>query len=418
MQTAASLRAKRSNLVPFRSAERPLENLVHIGIAERLQRLRPLPCHAAALGGGPHAAVPADLLHVVIELDAVAVRVEREGRVVDAGIKLGRQVDQRAALRLQERDRLAQLRVIGQLDAERQAGRMRAEAKNAAQFLRVQREAVVLGAGAQEDAARAAINALLAFRQPEMARVEGLGAIDILDEQPHRADLGDLERPRQQHAVDIIGLAAVRQGRAMAGENVDAFSMRLGDLGGLRHLRQFRLLAEPAIIHVARLRLLVPADLLDAVIEFVGVTVRVVDIGVPVAAGHVAPDALDADLLLLEIAVGLDDLLEAAALPGDLVDRDLGRELAVGAPVHDRLREQHHRVMVGAVAHEIAVPVAKPGVLRKPRRAGEIGDVGHREAQQVAIEMARALDIASTLNPKWPRRRILNGRSSRMPPTL
>ena len=35
-------------LYASRLAERPLENLVHIAVAERLQRLRPLPCHAAA----------------------------------------------------------------------------------------------------------------------------------------------------------------------------------------------------------------------------------------------------------------------------------------------------------------------------------------------------------------------------------
>ncbi len=129
--------------------------------------------------------------------------------------------------------------------------------------------------------------------------------------------------------------------------------------------------------------------------------VWIVDIGVPIAAGHVAPDPLDADLLLLEIAVGLDDLLQAAALPGDLVDRDLRRELAVGAAVHDRLREQHHRVMVGAVAHEIAVAVAEPGIFWKPRSAGEIGDVGHRETEQVAVEMARLLDVID-IEPEMP----------------
>src|SRR4051794_14651490 len=75
-----------------RSAERPLKNLVHIAVAERLQRLRPLSCHAAALGGGSHAAIPANLLHVVIELDAVPVRIAHKGRVVDTGIEFRRQV--------------------------------------------------------------------------------------------------------------------------------------------------------------------------------------------------------------------------------------------------------------------------------------------------------------------------------------
>ena len=117
-------------------------------------------------------------------------------------------------------------------------------------------------------------------------------------------------------------------------------------------------------------------------------TVGVVDIDVPVAARHVAPDALDADLLLLEIGVGVDDLLQAAALPGDLVDRDLGREFAVGAMVHDPLREQHKGVVVGPIAHEITARIAEIGVLRKPRRPREIERIGGGKAEQVAIEFA------------------------------
>jgi hypothetical protein len=234
-----------------------------------------------------------------------------------------------------------------------------------------------------------------------MPDIERFGAVHILDEQPHRADLRDLERAGQQHAVDIVGFAPIRQGRAVAGKDVDALFLRVADLGGLRHLRQLRFFPKPAIVHRAGFRFLVPADLLDAVIQFVCVPVRVVYIGVPVAAGHVAPDALDADLLLFEIAVGLDDLLQAAALPGDLVYRHLGCEFAVGAAVHDRLREQHHRVMVGAVTHEIPVAVAEPGIFRKPWSAGEIGFVGHREAQQVAVEMARLIEPGH-VEPEMP----------------
>ncbi len=121
--------------------------------------------------------------------------------------------------------------------------------------------------------------------------------------------------------------------------------------------------------------------------------VRVVDIGVPVAARHVAADALDAHLLLLEIAVRVDDFFEAAALPGDLVDRHLGSEFAVAALVHHRLREQHHRVMIGAVAHEIAMRIAEPGILRKPRGSREIGLVRDREAQEIAVEMPRLFEL-------------------------
>src|SRR5260370_5179198 len=108
----------------------------------------------------------------------------------------------------------------------------------------------------------------------------------------------------------------------------------------------------------------------------------------PVAARHVAADALDADLLLLKVGVGIDDLLEAAELPGDLIDRDLGREFAVGAMVHDPFREKYKGVVVGPIAHEIAARVAEIGVFRKPRRPREIQGIRRGEAEQVAIEFA------------------------------
>ncbi len=108
----------------------------------------------------------------------------------------------------------------------------------------------------------------------------------------------------------------------------------------------------------------------------------------PVAARHVAADALDADLLLLEIGVSVDNLFEAAALPGDLVDRDFRREFAVGAVVHDPLGEQHKGVMVGPIAHEIAARVAQIGVLREPWRPREIECIGGCETEQVAVEFA------------------------------
>jgi hypothetical protein len=116
----------------------------------------------------------------------------------------------------------------------------------------------------------------------------------------------------------------------------------------------------------------------------------------PVASWHVAADALNADLLFLEIAVGVGNLLEAAALPGDLVDRNLGCEFPVGPMVHHPLGKQDKGVVVGSVAHEITARVAQIGILRKPRRPRKIERVGGREPEQVAIEFAplrKPLDI-------------------------
>ena len=115
--------------------------------------------------------------------------------------------------------------------------------------------------------------------------------------------------------------------------------------------------------------------------------VGIVDVDVPVAAWHVAPDALDRDLQFLEIGVGVEDLLEASTLPGDLVDGDLGAELPVGAVVHDLLVEEHERVVIRAIAHEVAERIAEVDVLREPRRLREVERVGHVEAEEVRVEL-------------------------------
>src|SRR6516162_1631666 len=178
--------------------KRALEDLVDIGVRQRLQRFGPIAVDRPALGCRTDAAVPADLLHVVIELDAMAVGVERERRIVDARIELGwDRVDKSNAVLLKEGDRRPQLGIAADFDAERHAGRALAEPQGPPQFLRKQPQAVVLGAAAQERAAGSAVDRLLAADKAEALAVERLGAVDVVDEQAHRTDLGDLERPRQ-----------------------------------------------------------------------------------------------------------------------------------------------------------------------------------------------------------------------------
>jgi hypothetical protein len=89
-----------------------------------------------------------------------------------------------------------------------------------------------------------------------------------------------------------------------------------------------------------------------------------------------------------EIGVRVDDLLQAATLPGDLIYCHLGRKFAVGAMVHHPLREQDESVVVGAVAHEIAARIVEMGVLREPRGPREIESVGSGKSEQIAIEFA------------------------------
>src|SRR5207249_6574920 len=90
-------------------------------IRQWLQRIRPLArVDLAPLRLRAHAAVPADLLHIVVELDAVAFRVEAVGRVVDAWIELRWdqiRLDPHAVL-THEADSILQLLVVRNLDAE------------------------------------------------------------------------------------------------------------------------------------------------------------------------------------------------------------------------------------------------------------------------------------------------------------
>src|SRR5204863_7103424 len=102
----------------------------------------------------------------------------------------------------QEGHGLPELRVAAHLDAEGHAARVLAEPEPPAQLLREQADAVVLGPAAQEDAARALIRRVLALREPEPLDVERLGAVHVVDEEADRTDLGDLERPREEHALD------------------------------------------------------------------------------------------------------------------------------------------------------------------------------------------------------------------------
>ena len=117
--------------------------------------------------------------------------------------------------------------------------------------------------------------------------------------------------------------------------------------------------------------------------------VRVIDIHVPVAPGHVAAHALDGDALVLEVRVGVHDLFQAAALPGDLVDRHLRREFPIGPVVEHPLVEEHEGVVVRPVAHEVAAGVAEVVALGRPRHLAEIQDVRVLEAEEVAVEVAR-----------------------------
>src|SRR5256885_16469503 len=85
-------------------------------------------------------AVPAHLLHVVVELHGVPVGVDGEGAVVDAGEQLRRQMLDRDTLALEEGDPVAQLLVIADLHAEREERGMWTKTELAPQSDRIERE--------------------------------------------------------------------------------------------------------------------------------------------------------------------------------------------------------------------------------------------------------------------------------------
>src|SRR5919109_1209257 len=236
-------------------------------------------------------------------------------------------------------------------------------------------------AATQEHTPRPLIYALLTVHEAQVLSVEGLRRVDVSHEQPDGADLGDLERLRQQHTLDIVS-GGQRFLIAVTGEDVDPFAARLSHFGALGHLRQERFLAKAPVVHLDRLTDAVPTDLLDAIVELVRMTVWVIDIDMPIAPWHIASDTLNRHLLPLEIAVRLHDLFEDAALPSDLIDGDLGAEAPVSSEVHHLLVEQDERVMICPIPHEIAARIPQGRtILGHPRSFGKVERIRGLEAE-------------------------------------
>ena len=176
--------------------------------------------------------------------------------------------------------------------------------------------------------------------------------------------------------------------------NVDTVGLGLSDLGPLRHLGQFGLLAEAAVVQVLGLGAANPAELLNAVVELVDVVVGVPDIGMPVAAGGVATGAPDGDLVLSEVGLALHDLLERTALPSDLVHSDIAIALMPAAAAHGVqgwLGEDDEGVMVAAVVHEVALGLLD--ALEGGGAPGEVESVGDVEAEQGVVEVLAGFHV-------------------------
>src|SRR5438270_3149182 len=136
----------------------------------------------------PRFAVPADLLHAIVELQRMSVRVDGERAIVDAREELGRQVADAHSRSLQKRQRVAQLAVVRELQPERHQGGAFVQPERGAQGARVQRQRVVLGVDAQESATLPVVAHLLGKREAQLVAIEAQGRLHVAHEKPHRTD--------------------------------------------------------------------------------------------------------------------------------------------------------------------------------------------------------------------------------------
>src|SRR5438552_5342048 len=133
----------------------------------------------------------------------------------------------------------------------------------------------------------------LGAREAHDAGVEILHFFQVAAEKPDRAVAHDLERPRQQDAVDVV-LRRHFFRMAKARIEIDALPAAFLHLLVFRYLRKRRALAESALVHRLRLREARPADLLHAVVDLVAMALRIIGITMPIGARHIAPNAADA----------------------------------------------------------------------------------------------------------------------------
>ena len=126
------------------------------------------------------------------------------------GCSAGGSSTKRAAALAQERPRVAQLPIRAELQPERHRRRVRraSRASRAARSDRA-RSCGVRYSLAERRSARRATTASSEMRKPEVVRVERAPhASTSFTNKPSGPSLDDLERPRQQHAVDVVASPA------------------------------------------------------------------------------------------------------------------------------------------------------------------------------------------------------------------
>src|SRR5712692_8614115 len=238
----------------------------------------------------------------------------------------------------------------------------------------------MLGVDSEKDTPLAAIHDLLGDLETHDLDVEVARGVDVLDEQVDGSVLDDLERTRQKNTVYVVGSGQLHRSVARADWHT-CRRQRLLDLVEFGLDRDLDFLTHGATIF-SWLRLAVPADLLDAVVQLVGVTIRIVEVGCPVRAGAIAASALQLDPTFEQVVDRVDRLAQALGLPGDLVDGDVRAGILTFAGCWSRLSrlllEQGERVVIGAETHEPPTP-------------HEL--VRHSEAEQVRVEMVGLVEV-------------------------
>src|SRR5260221_5920776 len=126
----------------------------------------------------------------------------------------------------------------------------------------------MLAPGSQKPAGMTSDGRLLRLNQAEQLGVEAGRSVDVVDEERDRADARDLEGSAEQDAADVVGGVPCFR-RSISRLQVDALGDRLLDLIVLRHLRQGRPLPEASIVHNVWPGSALPADLVDAIVEIV-----------------------------------------------------------------------------------------------------------------------------------------------------
>ena len=188
-----------------RLAPRPEERFAQISIRVRFQNFRPLAERARSSRlFRPWISVPPDLFHGMVKLNAVTVRVEDLGRIVDAGMEFGRNHFGDLNVTIAEKFHgIAKLAVVSDLQAERGAFGVGAKTEHIPERQGQERQRVMLRVATKEKATVAFEDDLLGQGKAQCVTVERFSSRGILNKKIDGTEADDLERARQRNTVNI-----------------------------------------------------------------------------------------------------------------------------------------------------------------------------------------------------------------------